>query len=102
MLWALEKEVVAAVNTLHENTLFLKGHKVCETCCRILRPVHTLGCCLPAQMPPSLQATNIMAEAITGRELLLVVIPTQFVGKTLAGVASTLTQDQIVVSCSKV
>lgn len=79
LLWALEKEVVEAINTVHENTVFLKG--------------------IP--LPPALKATNDLGEAVEHGELVLTVVPTPFLGRTVASVKDRFHKDQIIVSCTK-
>ena len=54
-LWAREAEVADAVNRRHENPLFLPG----------------------VQLPDSIVATNVLAEAAGGAEALLLVVPAQ-------------------------
>ncbi|KAL6752718.1 NAD-dependent glycerol-3-phosphate dehydrogenase [Haematococcus lacustris] len=79
-LWALEQEVVDSLNgPERENLMYFKGHKA----------------------PPGLRATRVMQEAVRGSAMILAVIPTQFVGRTMLQVAQELQPDQIVVSCSK-
>lgn len=79
-LWAMEQEVVDGINgPEHENTVFLKGSKC----------------------PEGLRATTNMAEAIQGAEVVLMVIPTQFVERTMSRVAHELQPHQILVSCAK-
>lgn len=79
LLWALEKEVADAVNTQHENTVFLKGYP----------------------LPENLKATNDIKEAAQHGELVLMVIPTPFVERTVGQIADILRDDQVVVSCTK-
>eukprot|EP00887_Chlorella_sp_A99_P004238 scaffold15.g4238.t1 len=79
LIWALEKEVADAINTQHENTTYLKGYP----------------------LPESLRASNDLAEVAGYGELVLFVIPTPFVERTVGQIADTLRDDQIVVSCTK-
>jgi glycerol-3-phosphate dehydrogenase (NAD(P)+) len=73
-------QVVDAVNgPARENTMFLKGH----TC------------------PPSLKATGDMAEVARACEAVLIVVPTPFVERTVARVASEFRPDTVLVSCTK-
>ncbi len=52
-LWAYEHDVVNAINTSHENPVFLKG----------------------VPLPPSLIATSSLGEAVSGRDGVLFVVP---------------------------
>jgi len=71
---------VTAVNgPEHENTTFLKGVK----------------------LPEELTATTDMEAVVTQSEVLLMVIPTPFVARTLAPLAALLTPKHILVSCTK-
>ncbi|KAL6776141.1 hypothetical protein ACKKBG_A20010 [Auxenochlorella protothecoides x Auxenochlorella symbiontica] len=78
-LWAMEKEVVDAVNKQHENTVFLKG--------------------LP--LPESLKATNDIEFAIKHAELVLTVVPTPFLFKSLSNIKDLLTEKHVIISCTK-
>ena len=61
-VWAMEQPVVDGINGEdHENTVFLKGYKC----------------------PPSMTATTDIVEVVSDSELLLMVIPTQFVARTM-------------------
>jgi glycerol-3-phosphate dehydrogenase (NAD(P)+) len=62
LLWAREPEVVEAINTTHENALFLAG--------------------IP--LPDSIEATRSL-EALGGCEALLIVVPAQHIRTILAG-----------------
>ncbi|CAK0748951.1 hypothetical protein CVIRNUC_001873 [Coccomyxa viridis] len=81
VVYARETEVVEAINdpSIRENTTFLKGYKV----------------------PEGLRATNSMAEAVQRSEIILMVVPTQFVARTMTDMAKLLQPHQIVVSCTK-
>jgi len=80
MLWAREKEVVAGVNgPARENGVFLKGHKCPET----------------------MTASTSMEEVVDNSEVVLMVIPTQFVASTLAEAGQWFRPDHILCSCSK-
>lgn len=73
-------QVVEGINgPSRENGLFLKGHKC----------------------PENLTATNSLADVVSSNELLLMVVPTPFVERTLASVASAIKSDAILVSCAK-
>lgn len=77
-IWAREPEVVEAINTKHENTMFLSGIPLDHT----------------------LKATSNLDE-ITTCHILLVVTPAQFVRATLAGLKDKIDEGQPVVICSK-
>lgn len=79
VLWAREPDVVAAVNEQHENVTFLKG----------------------VSLPDNLRASGDMAEVAKGAEIILMVIPTPFVARTVAPLADLLQPHQILVSCTK-
>ena len=79
LIWAREPEVVEAVNTLHENTVFFKGHK----------------------LPDTVRCSADGAAVAAHGDLVLVVIPTPFVERVLAPLAGALRADQILVSCTK-
>ena len=57
VLWAREDEVVEAVNTRHENTVFLPG----------------------VDLPASLRATASLEEAVQGRDVVIMAVPAQHV-----------------------
>jgi len=78
-IWARETEVVESINSVNENTTFLKG------------------CALPV----SLKATSNLEAAIAENVLILTVIPTPFVHATLKPVSHLFTKDHIICSCSK-
>eukprot|EP00201_Polytomella_parva_P000348 CAMPEP_0175085948 /NCGR_PEP_ID=MMETSP0052_2-20121109/28962_1 /TAXON_ID=51329 ORGANISM="Polytomella parva, Strain SAG 63-3" /NCGR_SAMPLE_ID=MMETSP0052_2 /ASSEMBLY_ACC=CAM_ASM_000194 /LENGTH=367 /DNA_ID=CAMNT_0016358047 /DNA_START=229 /DNA_END=1332 /DNA_ORIENTATION=+ len=79
-LWAREKDVVDSVNgPSRENSKFLKGHKC----------------------PPLLTATQDASVAVKDAAVVLMVIPTQFVYRTMETIAPLLSDGQILVSCSK-
>jgi glycerol-3-phosphate dehydrogenase (NAD(P)+) len=66
VLWAREDEVVKAVNTRHENTVFLPG----------------------VDLPASLRATPNLDEAVQGRDVVIMAVPAQHVrsvGRALTG-----------------
>ncbi|KAL4427998.1 hypothetical protein ABPG75_002087 [Micractinium tetrahymenae] len=79
LLWALEPEVKRAVNEEHENTTYLKGFK----------------------LPESLRASNDIKEVAAFGEVILMVIPTPFVERTVAQVVDALRDSSILVSCTK-
>eukprot|EP00891_Asterochloris_glomerata_P006959 jgi/Astpho2/6959/e_gw1.00107.109.1_t len=80
LLWAREQEVVADVNGPdRENKTFLKGYKC----------------------PEGMRATGDAAEVVQHAELLLMVIPTQFVAATLEPWKDKFRPGQILISCTK-
>lgn len=79
VLWAIEQDVVDDVNTVHENKRYLAG--------------------IP--LPPSLKAHNDLRAVVGHGELIIMVVPTPFVARTLSPVADAFTPDKIMVSCTK-
>ncbi|MGD1879647.1 MAG: NAD(P)H-dependent glycerol-3-phosphate dehydrogenase [Kiloniellaceae bacterium] len=86
-LWAREPEVVAAIDRDSENTPFLPGHPI----------------------PAAVAATGDLAKAVDGADLVLLVVPSQFLRGTAAAVeaallaaeAATGATDVPVVICAK-
>lgn len=78
VIWALEAETAQAINTKHENTPYLAG----------------------VPLNPALKATNDLAE-IAKQDILLIVTPAQFVGKTLNNLKPHLRANQPIIICSK-
>lgn len=64
-LWAYEREVVDAVNTAHENTVFLAG----------------------IRLPAGLRATGDLAEVARARDLIVEVAPSHVVRKVMCSLA---------------
>ncbi|GLC41900.1 hypothetical protein PLESTB_001045100 [Pleodorina starrii] len=79
VLWARGSATVDAINTRHENTQYLPGYPC----------------------PPALRASTDLAEVITRSELMLMVVPTQYIVPTLGEAVQLLRPHQILVSCSK-
>ena len=79
VMWAREEQVVTDINEARENKIFLPGFEV----------------------PDRLSATHDMEACVRHAHLLLSVVPTPYVGETLAGCVDWLTDDHIIVSCSK-
>ena len=79
ILWARRESVVDDINTNHVNSTMLPG----------------------APCPPSLRATTDLHAAIDHGHLVLLVIPSQFLGDTLAPHAARFRPDQVLISCSK-
>lgn len=78
LLWAREDEVVSAVNTKHENTLFLSG--------------------IP--LDKSLKATNSYEE-VAKRDVILLVPPAQHMRSTLESLKNIVRKETPLVICSK-
>lgn len=78
-LWAREEEVVAAVNTEHENTVFLPG----------------------AKLPENLTATSDLQAAVSGKDLIVSVVPSQFLRSVVREMKDHLQPGTAIVSASK-
>jgi len=78
-LWAREEEVAAQIREEHENRTFLPG----------------------VELPRELEATTDLAEALSGAEIVVSVVPSQFAGAVLEGAAGAIPPDALVVSASK-
>lgn len=78
-LWARETEVVESINQERENKVFLAGHKV----------------------PDNMKATGNLSECLDQSQLVLMVVPTQFVKGVMAGIAGEIREDHIFVCCAK-
>jgi glycerol-3-phosphate dehydrogenase (NAD(P)+) len=78
-LWALENEVVDAVNERHENPLYLRG----------------------VTLDGNLTATNRLTDAVDGAAFVVSVAPAQHVRAVVRQLAPALRADAIVVSASK-
>ncbi|MBI5815951.1 MAG: NAD(P)-dependent glycerol-3-phosphate dehydrogenase [Nitrospinae bacterium] len=78
-LWTRKPEAVALINSERENRLYLPG----------------------AHLPENLAATSDETAAVSGCDIVIVAIPTQFMRKALAGFAGLIPEDAIIVSASK-
>jgi len=78
-LWAFEREVVEQINTLHENRLFLPG--------------------IP--LSPGLTASNDLEAVAAGKNLLVVVVPSHVMRRTMQSLAGRLEAKTSVVSAAK-
>ena len=78
ILWCLEAEVAAAINSAHENTVFLPG----------------------VPLKPSLRATTSLAD-LYDQDALFAVAPAQHTRKTLAALKGHIAPGTPVVLCSK-
>jgi len=79
VLQAHEPEVAAAINGSHENSLFLPG----------------------MALDPEIRATNDPAEAAVDTDVVLLVVPTQFLRAVLTGLSENLPSGVPVVICAK-
>ncbi len=78
-IWAFEKEVVEAINSSRENSVYLDG----------------------IMLPENLRATSDMAEAVKECGLVIVVVPSQFMRGILAQLAKVIPKDAVIVSAAK-
>lgn len=78
LMWALETDVVDAVNTKHENTVYLPG----------------------VALASNLKATNDLQEAASC-DILLLVTPAQYVRKTVTEIKDKLEEGRPLVICAK-
>ena len=79
VLQAHEPEVADAINGSHENSLFLPG----------------------VALDPEIRATNDPAEAAVDTDVVLLVVPTQFLRAVLTGLSGNLPSGVPVVICAK-
>ena len=79
LLWAREPELVTAINERHGNAPFLAG----------------------VELDPGIRATNALAEATHGADLVLMAVPAQHVRAVALAMAPALAPGTPVVSCSK-
>ena len=78
-LWAHEPEVVQAIQLRRENTVYLPG----------------------VLLPPTLSATNVLADAIAGADCLIFAVPSHVARPVLSRVAVLLPQPIPLVSATK-
>ena len=78
-MWVREAEVVEAINASRENKPFLKGVRLSE----------------------NIRATQDMKQALEGAEMVLVVVPTQFLRATMVSYRSVLPVGVPIVCCAK-
>ena len=78
-LWAFEKEVVAAINQQHENTVFLAG----------------------AKLPTNVKATDLLKEALAGVEIVVSVMPSHHCRRLFEQMAPHVTPQMLFVSATK-
>lgn len=78
-IWVYEKEVVAAINDKHENTLFLPG----------------------VTLPPRIVATSSLEESVQGAEAVLFVVPSHVARAVLVKLGPLLPETTPIVSATK-
>ena len=78
-LWAYESDVVASINTKHENVRFLRGH----------------------QLSPTLQADSDIARVVNGAELITVATPSHVLRGIVKSAAKALPRSAPVVVATK-
>ncbi len=78
-LWAFEPEIVAQIQTLHENQLYLPD----------------------IALPPTLAVTNDIAAAVQDAELVVLVPPSHVMRGVVQSLAPALSPTALVVCCSK-
>ena len=78
-LWAREPEVVSAIREHHENCLFLPG----------------------VTLPPLIQATTDLEEAVAGADAVVVAVPAQHVRAVMAQAGPWIAPDALVLSVAK-
>jgi len=79
VIWSVDEEAVADVNTRHTNSFFGAEH----------------------ELPASVRATTDAAEALDSAELVFVALPAQSVRDIVAGFGDLLAPDSVVVSLMK-
>ncbi|SFS94188.1 NAD(P)H-dependent glycerol-3-phosphate dehydrogenase [Marininema halotolerans] len=79
MLWARREDAAKEINHHHTNAKYLPG----------------------AQLPSNVRATSSIAEAVSGREFVLMVVPSQSVRAVAKEVAPHLVDDAVVAHASK-
>ncbi len=78
-LWAMEEEIVDGINKEHRNPIFLDE----------------------AELPANIRATGSMTEAVSEAQMVLMVIPSQFVRARMVEVRDHIPRDIPIVICSK-
>jgi glycerol-3-phosphate dehydrogenase (NAD(P)+) len=79
MLWSYEPEIIPGINNLRENKKYLPGF----------------------ELLPVINATDNLAEALSGAELSIFAVPTQFLGEIIKDSAPRLSPATVVLSASK-
>lgn len=78
-MWALEPEVVAGINEQHRNPIYMRD----------------------AELPGNMRASGSYAEALSGAQMVLFVIPSQVLRRCLPEILPHLPTDVPLVICSK-
>lgn len=78
-IWAFEKEVSTEINEKHSNSIYLKG----------------------IALPETLRATSDLEEAVSGRDILLSVVPSHVLRTVAKKINNYIKIDSIFVSCTK-
>lgn len=79
LMWVYEKDLVSDINNSHENTLFLKGHKLSK----------------------NLKASNDFEEVLKDRKFILNVVPSHAVRTVFKNCKELIEEGSIIVSASK-
>lgn len=79
VLWAYEKDVAFEINKAHKNSTYLKG----------------------ISLPKKLGATTSFKDAVRGRNVVVSVIPSHVLRKTLLKCKDSISKDALIVSCTK-
>jgi glycerol-3-phosphate dehydrogenase (NAD(P)+) len=79
LLWAYEPELVAEINSLHTNSLYLTG----------------------INLHPALACTGDLKEAVNGRGIVVLVTPVQVMRGILKQLSAHISKDAIIVNASK-
>lgn len=78
-LWVYESDLAEKMSSNRENTLYLPGHTI----------------------PVNVKITSSLEEALDSQELILNVIPTQFISSVFSSLKTTIKKGQIIVTASK-
>lgn len=79
IMWVLEEDVAMEINSRHENSAFLPDVK----------------------LPDSLHAVNDLEEAVTNADIILSVVPTQFLRSVIKNIPGIIKPGAIIISASK-
>lgn len=79
LMWVYEKDLAADINDSHENTIFLKGHKLSN----------------------NLRASNDFAEVLKDRKFILNVVPSHAVRSVFQNCKGLIEEGSVIVSASK-